>query len=819
MRASTLLVLVLAAVSVRSGQPATQPPPIPLWPGGAPGARGESPEDAPSIQLYQPPAGKASGAAIVVCPGGGYARLAPHEGHDVARWLNGLGVTAVVLKYRLGPRYQHPAMMQDVLRAIRLVRARSAEWKLDPDRVGVMGFSAGGHLASTAATHFDAGDSLAKDPIERIKSRPDLAILCYPVITMRDPHAHPGSRKNLLGDPPAPERINELSNEARVNAATPPTFLFHTADDAAVPVENSMLFAAALRRAGVPHELHVFEHGRHGVGLAQNDPVLSLWPKLLENWLRARGFLAPGRVSDAGAPKPRDPDIRQLLDEVRNAPPELAAQAMIALALHPDVDDSWKAEILEEAFVFASKAAHPLRRRDLEKFHRETRSGYRARAYNLELDRLSLQTSILEYLVELKPAVALELWNRMPPLELAPLTCRDTLVYDVGVYYRFLPGFAHKALSKTQIQNEEHTRMIESQLRQLRSAAEIVPAIEAMREFKPNREQFDSLLKAFSRGLETIEPDDRSFQHEAGSATTSVITMAEESRRRDLTPGHLIEAHRDLIVRQLSGSRCIDNVYLRGRPAPPPGFIAAFNQILLAYKPTLQITGESIRPIRIEGEPEYHAYWQTRPAQSLFRGLHRLGFGGGNEAARYTAAFNYRPAWLPEQGVEMPRRGRRQPADESKPNPVPPQLLPIKERQTLQWQQQLAAYLRELSEWKPEHEATEADYFHQKCRLYFGLIEVTPDGGLFDRLLGEYSVHLSVNRFNREYFTDWFLHVTDLVRRSRTMDRVESVKLIEALRAADDPMLRLYIKLIPYYEIAAKPLAARQPAPRSPDAQ
>ncbi len=291
--AALLSLFVPVFSSVLSAQDAARPAALPLWPAGAPGAKGTSPADIPSIQLYQPPAapeGKATGAAIVVCPGGGYGALAAHEGHDVAVWLNSIGVTAVVLKYRLGPSYQHPAMLHDVARAIRTVRARAAEWKLDPNRVGVMGFSAGGHLASTAATHFDAGDPNAADPIDRLSSRPDVAILCYPVITLTDPFAHKGSRRNLLGVAPEQNLIELLSNEKQVTEKTPPVFLFHTEDDAGVLVENSLLFAAALRQKKVPHELHIYEHGRHGVGLAPNDPVLNTWPKLLENWLRTRAF-------------------------------------------------------------------------------------------------------------------------------------------------------------------------------------------------------------------------------------------------------------------------------------------------------------------------------------------------------------------------------------------------------------------------------------------------------------------------------------------------------------------------------------------------
>jgi acetyl esterase/lipase len=294
--------VVFTAVCAQNAPP---PPAQPLWPNGAPGAKGSQAEDTPSFQYYPAPTDKATGAAIVVCPGGGYGRLAPHEGHDIAVWLNSIGVTAFVLKYRLGPRYNHPAMLWDVQRALRTVRARANEWKLDPRRIGVMGFSAGGHLSSTAATHFDDGNPQASDPIDRVSSRPDVAILCYPVITLTAPYAHAGSRRNLLGDNPAAALIELLSNEKQVTARTPPIFLFHTVDDAGVPVENSMMFAEALRKNKVPYEMHLFEHGRHGVGLAKDDPALSVWPKLLENWLRARGFLTPSKKAEA-APKKAD---------------------------------------------------------------------------------------------------------------------------------------------------------------------------------------------------------------------------------------------------------------------------------------------------------------------------------------------------------------------------------------------------------------------------------------------------------------------------------------------------------------------------------
>lgn len=290
--AASLLAMTSASTEAPGLQQADRPTPIPLYPQGVPGAKGTKPEDTPTLSVYLPPADKASGTAIVVCPGGGYGGLAEHEGHPIAKWLNSLGVTAVILKYRLGSAgYRHPIMLQDAGRAVRTVRARAEEWHIDPHHIGILGFSAGGHLASTAATHFDEGNPASSDPIERVSSRPDAAVLVYPVITMEDPYTHRGSRQNLLGDNPSKELIELLSNEKQVTARTPPCFLVHSTDDAAVPVENSLLFALACRKAGVPVELHVYQHGPHGFGLGGTDPVLSTWPASCALWLKSHGFV------------------------------------------------------------------------------------------------------------------------------------------------------------------------------------------------------------------------------------------------------------------------------------------------------------------------------------------------------------------------------------------------------------------------------------------------------------------------------------------------------------------------------------------------
>lgn len=261
----------------------TQPAPLPLWPDVPPEA------GAPCLTPYLVDA-PAPAAAMLVCPGGGYGARAAHEGEPVARWLNTLGIAAFVLDYRVAP-HRHPLPLADAQRGIRMVRQRAAEWRLRPDRVGILGFSAGGHLAASAGTLFDQDDPAAADPIQRHSSRPDALVLCYPVITFGE-HRHDGSMGNLLGPEPSKDLRRQLSLELRVTPETPPTFLWHTADDAGVPVENALLFAQALSRCRVPFALHVFARGRHGLGLAPDDPAVGAWTGLCARWLADQGFVA-----------------------------------------------------------------------------------------------------------------------------------------------------------------------------------------------------------------------------------------------------------------------------------------------------------------------------------------------------------------------------------------------------------------------------------------------------------------------------------------------------------------------------------------------
>jgi acetyl esterase/lipase len=292
----------LAALLMTS-QPMPANEVIPLWPEGVPGALAkplpETEEEParitnvsqPTLTVFAAPRLSRNGTAVIICPGGGYRRLAwDKEGVDIARWLNGLGITAFVLKYRV-PQFGHPAPLRDALRAIRLVRRDAARLRIDPGRIGILGFSAGGHLAASAATLFDDPAGKTGAALDATSGRPDFHVLVYPVITLTPPYYHGGSRDNLIGKNPDPALVERLSLQNRVAASTPPAFLVHGGDDASVPVENSVLYYLALRKAGVQAELHAYQHGPHGAATLPGNGPISDWPARCEEWLRARGLL------------------------------------------------------------------------------------------------------------------------------------------------------------------------------------------------------------------------------------------------------------------------------------------------------------------------------------------------------------------------------------------------------------------------------------------------------------------------------------------------------------------------------------------------
>lgn len=287
--------LPIAFATLLSADLCAAPETIVLWPNGAPGAKGTRPEDTPRVDVYLP-TGKSCGAGVVVLPGGGYGGLAAdHEGKQIAQFYNSLGMTAFVAFYRLGSQgYHHPIEMNDAKRAVRWARANAGKYSLDPARIGLIGFSAGGHLASTVGTLFDSGDPNAADPIDKVSSRPDFLVLGYPVISMSDPFMHQGSRNNLLGDQKDNQELaRELTNYRNVSPHTPPTFIFQTDEDTVVPAENAVQFYLALRKHKVPAEMHIYQRGPHGVGLQLGDPVLSTWSLHLRDWLRNNGWMNP----------------------------------------------------------------------------------------------------------------------------------------------------------------------------------------------------------------------------------------------------------------------------------------------------------------------------------------------------------------------------------------------------------------------------------------------------------------------------------------------------------------------------------------------
>ena len=245
----------------------------------------------PDIAVFLPSKKNATGEAVVICPGGGYGILAyDWEGSDIARWLNSEGIAAFVLKYRLpGSKSNvipHKSPLMDAQRAMRLVRYHAEKWNIDPAKVGVMGFSAGGHLASTVSTHFDSGHPQSDDPVERISCRPDFSILLYPVISFTKEYTHVGSRENLLGKNAVPQLVEHFSNELQVNEETPPAILIHSGDDRVVPVENSMFYYHALQKLGINSELHIYPYGGHGYSLAIGRGHLSTWPDRVAEWIR-----------------------------------------------------------------------------------------------------------------------------------------------------------------------------------------------------------------------------------------------------------------------------------------------------------------------------------------------------------------------------------------------------------------------------------------------------------------------------------------------------------------------------------------------------
>jgi hypothetical protein len=590
---------------------------------------------------------------------------------------------------------------------------------------------------------------------------------------MTDPFAHKGSRRNLLGENPPAQLIDLMSNEKQVTDQTPPAFIFHTGDDPVVPVENSLMFALALRKKKVPYELHVYEHGRHGVGLASNDSALNTWPGLLENWLRARGFVTqPRRVSEAAPAKYRNPELVRLIDELRVAPPEFAADSMIKLSPHPEIDYKWKAEILEEAFRIAFDAQHPYKLKDLNGSQVESRTGYKGLAFDLKMDRLSLQLLAILNLVQLDQKKARLLWGEMRKPRLEPLRCEEALLYDIGDYYRAMVEMARKAFTPEEMRIGEEIQFVDSHIVNIASPAEIKDAAIAIMDLKAAPAQFNALVETYSRTLENVANDNRSFWFDTDKLPAAPLALAGECERRGFPADFLLIRFRDYLVRQLSAPRCADNLTSDGKLVRPPKFVTDLNAALDRYEHIPKITDDDVKPRKLDRAASFYPYWTTPRARSLIEKIYVLRFG------------------------QAPKQTTRAKSNK------PPQPLSFEVRQTTEWQYQLSDFLREMAEWKPEHEASRADYFHQKCRLFNELLELSPNSDMRLRMLDEYMAFLEQNRFECESFIDWYQHVSDLLRRVGAMKEEEKKLALQALRYSNDHVLQLNIKLIPVFEAA-----------------
>jgi acetyl esterase/lipase len=300
-RLAAALLMLVANLAIAQTGPALDPnldiSTLQLWPAGAAQVAGTSPDDLPTLTVFPPQKGRSTGSAVIVAPGGAYLHLASNlEGRQVADWFTSRGMTAFVLKYRLGAKYLYPIPLEDAQRAVRVVRSLAAADGFFPDRVGIIGFSAGGHLAATTATLFDAGKPDASDPVERLSDRPDFVILGYPWLNAMQPSGHYITYCSVIKSIPAEtckQDEEKYTPSRHVTAQTPATFIYSTTDDRTVPISASVDFYNALIAASVPAELHIFRHGEHGSGMGSGNAALDLWPVLLEQWLRDQGLFAP----------------------------------------------------------------------------------------------------------------------------------------------------------------------------------------------------------------------------------------------------------------------------------------------------------------------------------------------------------------------------------------------------------------------------------------------------------------------------------------------------------------------------------------------
>jgi hypothetical protein len=458
-------------------------------------------------------------------------------------------------------------------------------------------------------------------------------------------------------------------------------------------------------------------------------------------------------------------------------PPEFAADSMIKLSPHPEIDDAWRAEILEEAFRIAFDALHPYKLKHLSESQVENRTGYKGLAFDLKMDRLSLQLLAILNMIRLDPKKARLLWGEMQKPKLEPLKCEETLIYDVADYYRAMVEMARRAFTREEMRIGEEIQFVEQHIVNIASPAEVVEAAFAIMDVNTMPAQFNALAETYSRALENVANDNRSFWFYTDRLQSSALALAGECERRGFPADFLFTRFRDYIVRQLGAPRCADNLTSDGKSVRRPKFVTDLNAALNRYEYIPKITDDDAKPRKIDRAARFYPYWTTPRARSLFEKIQALRFGQAHKLATRVKSNK----------------------------PLEP--LPYEIRQSSEWQYQLSDFLREMVEWKPEHEASRPDYFHQKCRLFNELLELAPNSDMRLRMLDEYMAFLEQNRFECESFIEWFLHVSDLLRRIHSMREEERNLSLEALRYSNDPVLQLCVKLMP--AIAAAYQASR----------
>jgi hypothetical protein len=410
----------------------------------------------------------------------------------------------------------------------------------------------------------------------------------------------------------------------------------------------------------------------------------------------------------------------------------------------------------------------------------ETRDGYLGMAYDMRMDRLSLQLFAIDGLIRLAPQKARVLWEAMRKPKLPPLKCEDALVFDVYSYYGALLEMAQKAFTSEELKTGEHIRFLGSNLVNIQSPAEVIPAAAAILDTKkinPTPVEFNSLVETYSRALENVTKDNRSFSFNSDDLSIIPLALASECLRRGTPADFLLVQFRAYLSAQLGAPRCVDTVSAATNPGGAMKYVSAFNDATDLFKYIPKITGEDVRLRKLGGAAMVFPYWQTPQAKSLFQKVNELRYGVISQLTTR--------------------------AKQDKP-PAPPAPLSLEIRRSSQWEYKLSDFLRAMAEWKPEQEPSKADYFHQKSYLYNNLIELSPNSSMRLKMIADYLALLERARYEQGSFIEWYHHVSDLMRRMRVMEREERELALNTLRDSNDNVLRLSAKLVSVFEAVAQ---------------